>query len=303
MKHLILYTNWKHDDEGESLRIGLDISLNVENKKYLLEYLSHHLEKNYDLTYEETFNNGAKFVLTMDELNTFLEKTSRGGEYYFGENIGGYLYPVGVKCLIKEDDTICLSKIKLTKKMDEFTNTFRLSKSKKQEKTLSNDCVEKTINNICDKIENSTENAKQILECSGNNEYYSLLIPYSDSDYVLNHIISNIHTEPVFNIFATYLACDQNVNQKSLDEMQYVNFLKKSLLKYFASNLSGNLYVEYPYYKNHHDKQKFVHFLVKKLKKLSGKHESKDILDALCGTICDIDGTEYNIQLRKITNS
>ena len=93
---LIMYTDWKHGEDSEDLRISLDIPLNTVNKNVLFKFVTKFLEK-YELTYEESYTNtnGDDFVLTMDEFETMLNKAH--DRYCLGENNGKYLYPVGVR--------------------------------------------------------------------------------------------------------------------------------------------------------------------------------------------------------------
>ena len=124
MKQLVIYTNWKHDDENEWLRINLDILLTDKNKGILFQYLKKCLEKDYDLTYvtdsdsDSDTNDKGNYILTMDEFELMLNTCLKGNSYYLGENKNTYLFPVGVRIIICDDNSLSLCKIKMLHEMD-----------------------------------------------------------------------------------------------------------------------------------------------------------------------------------------
>jgi len=101
MKRLILYADYKHDDQEEYLNIYLDTELNDLSKDVLYDYISNFLDKTFDLTYVDT---GDAFKLSKKEFDYMLTKK----EYHFGYIDDTYLYPSSVIVKIVEDESISL---------------------------------------------------------------------------------------------------------------------------------------------------------------------------------------------------
>ena len=120
MKHLILYADYKHGNESEVLRIELDASFDNNNKKALFKYLSGYIKKYfYDLSYvasDSPGNNTKEYVFSIQEFNLMLQRAGNDSYgYALGSDVGSYLFPIGIRCLIKKTQTIKLSNISKSK--------------------------------------------------------------------------------------------------------------------------------------------------------------------------------------------
>lgn len=113
METFYLLSNYKHGEEEELLSIVFDEPLNDSNSKKLEKYLANYIKKNLpNLSYEHSSKIITPYVFKSDEYNLMIKtirKNSNG--YILGSNVGSYLFPIGLRCVLKRDKSIKMSEI------------------------------------------------------------------------------------------------------------------------------------------------------------------------------------------------
>ncbi len=113
MKIFVMMADYKHGEESEILSVAIDQPMNDVNNAKFKKFLKKYIKKYFpDISYEGSSKIKTPFVLTTSEYNLMMERVKKDSYgYVLGSNIDSYLFPIGIRCLLKEDNTIKLSDI------------------------------------------------------------------------------------------------------------------------------------------------------------------------------------------------